>query len=951
MSIRTRVQTLLLAVTLVIATVATYVAGAPQQPQAPAIPAAALAQAMPADPQITMGKFPNGLSYYIRSNPKPEKRAELRLVIKAGSVLENDDQQGLAHFLEHMAFDGTAHFPKKDIESFIESLGMRFGADLNASTGFDETTYMLTLPSDKLDVMDKAFLIMEDWAHNVTLDPAEVDKERAVVMEEWRLRRGAGARMTDKMFPILLKGSKYADRIPIGKTEIIQNAPAAQLKKFYTDWYRPDLMAVIAVGDFDKAAIQNMIQAHFAGIPAAVNPQPRPVYDIPDHPGTMYAILTDKETTSASIEVDNLMPARKQGTLGVYRQEMVDSLFAGMLSNRYSELTQKPDAPFIDAGADRSMFLIRTKEDASLSALVKENGIERGLDGLLTEAERVTKFGFTASELDREKQESLRGYERQAAEANTRVSASRAAEYIRNFVQNENLTSAEDEYALHQRLLPTITLDEVNKLAKEWFPDQNRLVIVTAPEKAGLVIPDEAKLAAVFKSAPAKTLTAYVDSVGTATLLDAIPTPGAVAATSTKDALGITEWTLSNGVKVVLKPTTFKEDEIVFRATSFGGTSLASDKDYIPASSATQVISAGGLGKFNDIDLRKVLSGKIAGANPSIGELTEGLSGSSSKKDLETMFQLIYMRFTQPRADETAFGAQASQMKDILANQAASPDYAYSVALNKSLYGDHIRRQPTTPATIDGWDLYKSLAFYKDRFANAGDFTFVFVGSFDLATMKPLVERYLGSLPSIKRQETWKDVGARLPAGVVENKVEKGIEPKSTATIVFHGPFVYDDTHRVAIDAMSHVLQTRLLQTIREELGGTYSITASDSYQKIPVPEYTIAVRFGADPQKMDDMIKRVMQEIEAFKKDGPTEKQLSDEKSALLRGFETASKQNAYLMGQIANKYLYGEDVASIWDAPTAYGKLDAASIQQAAKTYLDTNNRVQVTLFPEKK
>ncbi|HSB08127.1 MAG TPA: insulinase family protein [Blastocatellia bacterium] len=947
MSVRTRTRLLFLTAAIL---AATCLGVARQQAATIAVQTPALAQQMPVDPDITIGKFANGLRYYVRANKKPEKRAELRLVVRAGSILEDDDQQGMAHLVEHMAFNGTQHFPKQELVHFIESLGMRFGADLNAYTSFDETVYMLQVPTDKLETLDRAMLILEDWAHNVSFDPTEIEKERGVVMEEWRLGRGAGARQRDKIFPILFKGSRYAERIPIGKPEIIQNGKPERLKKFYADWYRPDLMAVVAVGDFDKSAIEKLINTHFASIPASTSPRPRVNYEVPDHPGTLYAITSDKEMTTTSVAVTNLLPARQQGSVGVYRQKIVDRLFSGMLNARFSEVAQKADAPFLFAGAGRGSFLGRSKDAASLNAMVKEDGIERGLDALLGEAERVARFGFTGSELDRQKQNVLRNYERMATEKDTTVSASRAAEYIRNFLENETLPSPDDEYALHKRFLPEITLAEINKLAREWYSDQNRLVIITAPEKSGLVVPDEAKLAAVIKAAPAKDLKPYVDMVGTAALLDPLPTPGTVTRTTTKDTVGITEWELSNGVKVVLKPTTFKADEILFRATSPGGTSLASDQDYITASSATQLITAGGLGKFNAIDLRKILTGKVAAASPFIGELEEGLNGSSSRKDLETMFQLIYLRFTQPRADATAFNVQATQQKTLLANQKASPEFSFFEALTTTRFQNHLRRRFPTPATVDEWNLDKSLAFYKDRFADASDFTFVFVGTFDLATMKPLVERYLGSLPSIHRKETWKDVGVRNPPGIVEKRVEKGVEPKSLTAIAFSGPFQPDQTQRVAIRAMGEVLQTRLLEKIREDLGGTYSITAGASYQIIPKPMYSITIQFGCAPQRTDDLVKRVFEEIEELKTKGATEKQVTDEKEALLRDFETSSKLNNYLLAQLTLRYQYGDDPAALWNLPEYYRKLDGAMIQQAARTYLNTNTYVRVSLFPEK-
>ncbi|HEU5236215.1 MAG TPA: insulinase family protein, partial [Pyrinomonadaceae bacterium] len=739
---------------LLLLTLALAIAGCLAPAQLQVARAQALTDVMPTDPQITMGKFANGLRYYIRANKKPEKRAELRLVVKAGSILEDDDQQGLAHLVEHMAFNGTKNFPKNKTIEFMESLGMRFGADVNAYTTFDETVYMLTVPTDKPEMMDKAMLILEDWAHNLSFDPAEIEKERGVVMEEWRLGQGANMRMLQKIFPVVLKGSRYADRLPIGKPEIIQHGKAERLKQFYTDWYRPDLIAVVAVGDFDKAAMEKMITAHFASIPAATKPRPRAQYDVPDHVETSYAIASDKEASGTVVEMETLLPSRPQKTLGDYRQQTIDNLFSGMLSARFEEITQQPNAPFINAGAGRNNFFARSKDSATLIALVKEDGIERGLEALLSEAERVARFGFTATELERQKQNVLRNYEQYALEKENTESGQRAAEYIRNFLDDEPLPSADDEYALQKRFLPGVTLDEVNKLAKEWFPDRNRMVIVEAPEKAGVTIPDQTKLAAVIKSAATRELKAYVDSAAGNALLDTVPAGGTITKTATKDTLGITEWELSNGVRVILKPTNFKEDEILFRATSPGGTSLASDSDYIPASSATQVVTAGGIGKFNVVDFEKMMSGKIANVTPFINELQEGLNGNSSRKDLETMFQLIYLRFTQPRADANAFNVQATQLKTLLANQSAVPEFNFSKALMAARYQNHLRRQLATTETIDQWNLDKSMAFYKDRFADASDFTFVFVGSFDLPTIKPLVEKYLGSLPSIRRKET-----------------------------------------------------------------------------------------------------------------------------------------------------------------------------------------------------
>ena len=921
-------------------------------PPAPAVATSAagapLTATIPVDPQITTGRFANGLRYYLRTNKKPEKRAELRLVVNAGSILEERDQSGLAHFVEHMAFNGTKNFPKQETVKFLESIGMRFGPSVNAFTSFDETVYMLEVPTDKPEVLDKAFLILEDWAHNVSFDPAEIDKERGVITEEWRLRRGAGARMQDKQFPILLKGSRYAERLPIGDMEVIQGFKHERLKQFYTDWYRPELMAVVAVGDFDKAAIEALIKKHFESIPKSAATKLRPSYNVPDHPGTLFAIATDKEASNTSIAVYSKMPNRDQTTVGSYRRQIVERLFSGMLSSRFSEMAQKPDAPFLGAGAGRGQF-VRTAEISTLSAGVKEDGIERGLEAVFTEAERVVRFGFTETELDRQKRNIMRGLERAVAEKENQPSGPLADEYTRNFTAQEPIPGIEYEAALHARFLPEITLAEINALAKEWVPDRNRVVLVNAPEKPGLTVPDEAKLSAVIASAR-KDLAAYVDTVGTQPLLDPLPTPSAVTKTAVKEAYGITEWELANGVKVVIKPTTFKEDEVVFRAFSPGGTSLASDADFVPASTAAQLISRSGLSKFSSVDLQKMLTGKVASARPFIGETEEGLQGSASRKDLETMFQLIYLTFTQPRADPAMFNVITTATKSALANQQASPEFAFAEALNDILSQKHPRARMMSLELVEQMNLDKSLAFYQDRFSDASDFTFVFVGSFDVEAMKPLVERYLGGLPVTHRKETWKDVGMKRPTGVIEKRVDKGMEPKSRAQLVFSGPFQYDQMQRVAIRAMAQALEIRLRESLREDLGGTYSVSASANYSKIPREEYSITIGFGSSPDRTEELVKGVFKEIEQFKTTGPTDKQVADVKETFMRDQETNMKQNGYLLTQIAVRYQYAEDLDSLFNLGDFYNKIDAAMIREAARVYLKNDNFVKVTLFPEK-
>ena len=916
------------------------------QPPPPA--SLAVADTIAVDPQITVGTLPNGLRYYVRPNPLPRGRAELRLVVKAGSVLEEDDQRGLAHFVEHMAFNGSTHFPGGAIASFMQGIGMRFGAHVNAHTSFDETVYELQVPSTDPDVLERALLVMEDWAQGVTFSPDEVDKERGVILEEWRLGLGADARMQNTIMPVLLRGSRYAERSPIGLPEVIRSAPYARLRQFYADWYRPDLMAVIAVGDFDRDAMEARIKAHLGPIPAAVSPRPRTAYSVPEHPGTLYAVATDREARATTVALIGKMAARDQRTVGVYRQQMVERLFAGMLNDRLDEIARTPDAPFQAARSGRGLF-VRTMESTTLQALVADGGSERGLAALVTEAERVARFGFTATELERQKVSSQLYLQQALIEKDKSPSGPLAEEFIRNFMNDEPIPGIVAEQRMAQQLMPGITLEEVNRLAVTWLPDANRVVVVNAPERPGLTPPTPSTLAAALGGTRARPLTAYVDTVNDAPLLDPLPAPGRVADTTVDAALGLTEWRLSNGVRVVLKPTDFKADEILFRATSPGGTSLATDQDYVAALTADDVVSQGGLGRLTLTDLDKALSTKNAAVRSDIGSNEEGLAGGASRRDLETMFQLIYLNFTEPRADRTAFSVLTANLRRMLANQEADPEEVFDRAVASALTGNHPRARPLTPAMVDQMSLERSLAFYRERFADASDFTFVFVGSFDLATMRPLVERYLASLPSLGRRETSRDVGIRTPPTVVRREVRKGVEPKSQASIVFSGEFENTEENRLLINTMAATLSGNLHRTLREDEGGTYGVSVEPSFGFRPIQEYRIAIAFGCDPARVDALVADAWRVIAEFKEAGPTSSQIADGRLAARRDLETNLQQNRYWLSRLTQAYARNEDAATAIDPRRFYDALTATAVREAARRFLDENRYVQVILRPE--
>lgn len=906
-------------------------------------------QRIPVDPAITVGRLPNGLRYYVRRNPRPANRAELRLVVDAGSVLEDDDQLGLAHFVEHMAFNGTRNFRGQEIGAFMESIGMRFGPSLNAFTSFDDTTFVLQVPTDRPGVMERAFLIMDDWARHLTFDPVEIDKERGVIIEEWRLRRGASARLQDQLFPVLLKGSRYAVRSPIGTKESIETFPHDRLKQFYRDWYRPDLMAVVAVGDFDPAAVERMVRERFSQIPPAIAPRPRTKFPVPDHAGTVYAVTTDKEASGASVTIYNKLPLREQSTVASYRQRIVDHLYAGMLNARLAELGQRPDPPFLAAGVNRGIF-VRTKEVATMTAIVDPARVERGLEALLTEAARVTRHGFTPSEFEREKRDLLRVYEQAAGELGKDESAPLADEYIRNFLTDESIPGIVWEYAQHQRFLPGITLAEVNALAREWTGDHSRVIVVSAPDAPGVVLPTEARLAEVTAAAAAVTPEPYVDSHDAADLMTDSPAPGTIVRETTIAEVGVTEWELSNGARVVLKPTTFKQDELVFRATSPGGSSLAPDADAAAAMSAGQVVAAGGVGDFDLVGLRKALAGTVAGLTPVIGETHEGLVGGGSMKDAETIFQLAHLYFTRPRADQTVFDVMRGQMKAMLLNRQAMPDAVFENLVQTTLAQDHVRARPISAEVVDEMSLEKSFAFYKDRFADASDFTFVLAGSFTVEQMRPLVTTYLASLPARHRRETWRDIGVRPPRGVIQKTVEMGIEPRSRVRIVFTGPFTWNPTERVALRVLGMVLEGQLGATLREEQSGTYGVKVTPLHQKVPVPEYQLSIDFSCAPERTEELVRSLFAEIDRLRTDGPPAQHVRDIREALKREYETESKENRYLVEEITRRYEDGEDVRGLYDTPGIYERVTAPMIRDAARAYLDTRNYLRVTLSPEK-
>jgi zinc protease len=918
--------------------------------EAEAARAASLDTPLPFSPRVTVGRLDNGLRYYIRENQEPAGRAELRLVVNAGSILEDDDQLGLAHVLEHMAFNGTENFARQELVTFMESIGMRLGAGLNASTSYDQTVYMLRVPTDVPEHVETAFQILEDWAHGLTLDPEEIDRERGVVMEEWRARQGAGARVGELQNRVMYGDSRYADRSPIGTPESIQGFEHEALRRFYDDWYRPDLMAVVAVGDFDATRIEALVREHFEAIPASVDPRERAKHDIPVEDGTIFSIASDPQLTTTRVSLISRRQREVEPTVGGVREGMVAGLYAVLLNRRFQEAARAPDAPFLSAAAGVGS-LGWSVQLFQIGASVPDGEVERGLRGVLAEIERAHRFGFTESELAREKTATLRRLELTLANRDSRTSASFAARYVNSFLSDTPAPGLEYQVELGRRFIPEITLEEVNEFGRGWAEESSRVVLVSGPERGGLAMPAEAELAVVLAEAPEADLEPYVDRTPAETLLAELPVGSEVVAERIADG-GLIEWDLANGIRVVLMPTDHDADRILFRGFSPGGHSLASDEAFVPARTAVRAIAGGGVGAFDANDLRRVLTGTVASANPFIAEFEEGVSGTAAIRDLETMFQLIYLRFTAPRADEAFFRTFVQAGQSALGNRDSNPATVFGDAFNRIMTQDHPRERPETVEMLPLMDLDQSLAFYRDRFSDASDYIFIFVGSLDPETMRPLVERYLGALPVTGRQESWRDLGIRPPRGVVEETVYAGLEPRSQTRMMFTGSFdIEDAVERIRLTAVGILAQARLRNVLREKLGGTYTVSVGSGYGARPEPYYSLAVSFGSDPGRVDELTGTLLQELVTLREEGPTAAEVASVIQVMLRGHESNLEQNSYWIDRLSSFYGYGlsNGMAVLETYPAEIGALTPADLTEAFGRYFDLENYVRVTLLPE--
>lgn len=913
-------------------------------------PTADLATQIPVDPNVKIGTLKNGMRYYIRHNERPEDRVELRLVVNAGSILEDPDQLGLAHFTEHMAFNGTKNFEKNEIVNYLQSIGVQFGADLNAYTSFDETVYILPIPTDDEKILNQGLQILEDWAHNLSFDGPEIDKERGVVMEEWRLGQSGERRMLDKYLPVIYKDSRYAERLPIGTKENLETFSHETIKRFYKDWYRPDLMAVVAVGDIDVAQMEAKIKQYFGRIPAAKKPRERTEFTVPDHDDTYVSVLADKEATFAQVRLYFKTDPKVETTAADYRDYLVGRAFTGMLNQRLQELTREAEPPFVFASTSYGGTWARSKDAFQAFGVVNEKGIKDGFQAIITELERVRRHGFTPGELKRYKMDLLKSYEVAYNERDKTESENYVDEYVNNFLEKEPIPGIEWEFDFAKQQVEGIALAEVNALIEKWITKNNRVVVVTAPEKEGVVLPTEEDLKTAMARIRLMKVEPYEDAEFGENLMAELPTPGSIVSEKKNEALGVTELELSNGVRVFLKPTDFKNDEIVMTTWSPGGHSLASDENYQSASNASSLVNEGGVADYDLTTLQKALAGKSISVNPFIRELSEGVQGSTTPGDMETFFQLTNLYFTAPRKDKQAFQSFVTKNKSILSNLMANPQYYFIDQVQRTLSSNSIRGGGfPTEADLDQIDLDKAFAFYQDRFSDVSDFTFFFVGSFEVNAIKPMLEQYIASLPSSGRKDEWKDNGVRPPDAPLEKVVKKGVDQKSQVVMYWEEEMPYDRKDNYYLQTFGEVMSIKLIELLREEKGGVYGVGAGGGGENMPYSKYTFRVQFPCSPENVDDLVAATVGELKKLQTEGISEEDLKKVKEGQRRELEVNMKDNSFWANTLRVYHYQGWDATDVLKAKERIDALTAKNLQDAAKKYIDPEEYIKIVLMPE--
>ncbi|MBS1644042.1 MAG: insulinase family protein [Bacteroidetes bacterium] len=910
-----------------------------------------LQMVLPSDPNVLKGQLSNGLTYYIRTNKKPANKVELRLVVKAGSILEDDDQQGLAHFMEHMNFNGLKHFEKNELVSYLQSIGVEFGADLNAYTSFDETVYILPIPTDKPGNLEKGFQIIEDWSHNALLTDKDINDERPVVLEESRLGKGANDRMLKKYFPKYASGTKYAERLPIGKDAILKTFKPDVLRRFYKDWYRPNLQAVMVVGDIDTATALKLIQQHFSGYTNPPNERPRNYLEPTPRSKPDAMVVSDKEAVSPQLSIIFPLSSEKEDlTLGDYKETLVRNLAILMLNQRLQDLAQssKPPFPYASVGFDQ---LIHGYESFIASTTFSKDGIDQPLMALTAELIRARDYGFTAGELNRAKQDMMASMDKIYNERKTTNSSQYIDEYVRNFLTGETMPGLENEYQYYKELLPEISLTDVATMPKKWMHSLATFSLITAPQKAELKLPTDAALLAATQKGLTQKVTAPQEADVATTLLKTLPQPGKMIAKTEEKDLGTTTYTLSNGVLVTIKPTDFKSDEISLNGVKKGGTNNYGLSDKSNAQYAVSTVVSMGFGEFTPTQIDKILSGKVASVKMGMTGIEDQISGGSNIKDFETMLQLLYLRMTAPRKDEELFDAYKMKQKQQLQFLSASPQIYFLDSLYKILFQHNPLAASPIPVAkdFDAIKLDRALEIYRTEFGNAKGFHFFLVGNIQPDKALPLLEKYIGALPSNGTDPSFKDNGVRPVNGHVNLNIKKGKEKQSLVIALYHGERPYSEDFDLRAQAVAEVLNIKVIEELREKLGGIYTGGFQAEVAKEPYPHYQIMMYLPCGPENVAKLIAASNEEIKNIKENGVSEQDLEKVKSQWREKHLVSIKENGYWSGKLEAILFWGQDKNHVLDYEKWIEALRSKDIQETAKILFDGKNEFRAVLNPE--
>lgn len=904
---------------------------------------------LPFDKGVLRGELDNGFTYYIRKNIEPKDRVVMYLATNVGSILENENELGLAHFMEHMNFNGTKNFPKNELVHYLQSAGVRFGSDLNAYTGFEQTVYQLPIPSDDSELLQNGLQVLRDWAQDALLEDDEIDKERGVVLEEMSGRRGAMQRMQDQYLPMIFNGSRYADRLPIGTKEVISNFDYQTLRDFHERWYRPDLQSLIVVGDIDVEEMEAQIKLLFSDLKTPTDKPEREEYSVPLLGENQFMVVTDPEMTATVVQIFVKHPEKKVKTVGDFRHTVKRNLFNQMVSTRFSELVRQADPPFIQGGGSIGGFM-NGLDALTMLAVAKPGEIERGITSVLTEFERVKRHGFTATELERAKSNYLTQLESAYNERDKRTSDSYVQSYLNHFLEDRTSLSNEDSYHISTSLLASIEVDEINELAENYYTENNRDILVLAPEREKDTLPEGDDVLAWMAAVQASDISAYDDDVVDEPLLKNVPTGGKVVERQELATIGVIDLKLDNGVRVLLKPTDFKNDEIRMTATSPGGTSLYGDADYFSASYATSLVMSSGLADYNATQFNNYLAGKRVSVTPYIQERTQGFSASSGKQDLSTAFELVYLYYTAPRMDMEAFNGLLNRTRASLANRADDPSAVFADTINHTLYGDNVRRNTITIPQLSEIDAERAFEIYQDRFGDASALTVTIVGSFTEEEITPLVEQFLGALPSENRQESAGDLGLYPPAKGITKIVNRGQEQEQASVrMMYYGDYDYSLDENIQLDALESVLNIKLIERLREAESGVYGVAARSSYSKEPRGRYSFGIYFGTSPSKVDDLTSSALDEVNKVLVDGPEPVDIDKFKIEQRRMLEVQLKENGFWLGHIANSVEKGEDPSYILKYLDELDKVTVESVKAIANKYLVQDRMYNFVLLPE--